>query len=111
MPDVRLIDANALEKTIIDEYYTQENPSGILTKRGEEIFNSAIDVARCRVREAPTIDAVPVVHGRWENEFGGYRNCSECGCEHPIRDARGFLVDDDYCPHCGTKMDGGADNG
>lgn len=71
----------------------------------------AYGVAVEEALKAPTVDAVPVVHGRWENEFGGYRNCSECGCEHPIRDARGFLVDDDYCPHCGAKMDGGADNG
>lgn len=57
----------------------------------------------------PAIDAVPVVHARWENEDSGYRNCSECGCEHPIRDAKGYLVDDEYCPVCGAKMDGCAE--
>lgn len=57
----------------------------------------------------PSIDAAPVVHAMWVDECDGYRNCSECGCEHPIRDARGYLVDDEYCPACGAKMDGGAE--
>lgn len=42
--------------------------------------------------------------GRWINESHGYRNCSECGCEHPILDANGFHLDDRYCPDCGAKM-------
>lgn len=43
-------------------------------------------------------------HGRWIDESYGYRNCSECGCEHPILDANGFHLDDRYCPDCGAKM-------
>jgi hypothetical protein len=63
---------------------------------------------------APTIDAVEVVHGRWEKEppytsLGGeYKKaliCSEC---------HSFFVSDgnkpwqlhNYCPNCGAKMDG-----
>lgn len=46
-------------------------------------------------------------HGQWENELLGYRNCSECGCEHPLFDDHGIRVDDTYCPLCGAKMDGG----
>lgn len=42
--------------------------------------------------------------GRWINESLGYRNCSECGCEHPIQDAKGYYIDDNYCPECGAKM-------
>lgn len=109
MTEVRLIDANALEKTIIDEYYTQENPSVFLTKRGEEIFNSAIDVARCRVRDAPTIDAVPVVNARWVDN-----HCTACGMM-PMGDELWEHLDGtpprmeffmSYCPCCGAKMDG-----
>lgn len=44
-------------------------------------------------------------HGRWINESHGYRNCSECGCEHPILDSKGFHLDDRYCPDCGAKME------
>lgn len=92
MADKRLIDANALEQEIINEYFTVNNPSGILSRKGEEIFNSAIDVARCRVRDAETIDAVPVVR------------CKECikhGLCSIYRDAKNS---DGYC-YWGAKMD------
>ena len=56
----------------------------------------------------PTVDAVEVVHGRWEEDeppkhyiFTGvdvlYR-CSECNNR--------FVHDTHYCPNCGAKMDG-----
>ena len=47
---------------------------------------------------SPTVDAVPVVHGHWlVNMF--FIECSECGESFP-------LVPQNYCPHCGAKMDG-----
>lgn len=58
-----------------------------------------------RIESAPTIDAVPVVHGRWEkSQHNGYLVCSSC---------RDVYVDNDwvdgkkwnYCPNCGAKMD------
>lgn len=51
------------------------------------------DVAGC-----PTVDAVPVVHGRWIDE-----HCSECGAYVFHGDVA------NYCPHCGAKMDGDDD--
>ena len=61
------------------------------------------------IDEAPAVDAVEVVHGRWEKDeppkhyiFIGvdviYR-CSECNNR--------FVHDTHYCPNCGAKMDGG----
>ena len=52
----------------------------------------------------PTVDAVPVVHGRWiyhpdwqaDGECG--YECSECGM--------GSDVDYQFCMRCGAKMDG-----
>ena len=49
------------------------------------------------VRNAPTIDAVPVVHGKWKWSHGG--QCSECGYHNSN-------FDYNYCPNCGAKMDG-----
>lgn len=60
------------------------------------------------------VDVVPVVHGRWsESKEHFYLNngckewinfyCSECDAPNNSPT--------DYCPHCGAKMDGGADNG
>ena len=56
------------------------------------------------LREAPTIDVAPVVHGRWimhDDEFGLTCECSVCHIE--------TMGDGNYCPNCGAKMDGGAD--
>lgn len=59
------------------------------------------------LEKAPTVDAVPVVHGRWNN-MDGYKTrkvCSECGWDVP---EYGKFYS--YCPNCGAKMDGGATN-
>jgi hypothetical protein len=58
----------------------------------------------------PTVDAVEVVHGRWEHDsvgFDDYWKCSACGEDW-------FFIDDpteeyakvNYCPNCGATMDG-----
>jgi hypothetical protein len=58
------------------------------------------------LEKAPTVDAVPVVHGRWNN-MDGYKTrkvCSECGWDVP---EYGKFYS--YCSNCGAKMDGGVD--
>ena len=49
----------------------------------------------------PTIEAAPVVHGRWKYVevigFGYLSTCSECG--HHDHETN-------YCPNCGARMDG-----
>ena len=55
--------------------------------------------------EAPTIDAVPVRHGRWEvvdAEEPRRYGCSEC------RRLSWYM--ENYCHFCGAKMDEGEDN-
>lgn len=52
----------------------------------------------------PAADVVTVRHGRWGNYepySDGYR-CSCCKLVHRTCTT--------YCPNCGAKMDGGADN-
>ena len=55
-----------------------------------------------RVKNAPTIDAEPVRHGRWEYRPGGWY-CTACN-KRAMVDAVGFAK---YCCRCGAKMDGG----
>lgn len=62
---------------------------------------------------APTVDAAPVVHGRWEavKRFGNttlYR-CTSCKTE--MIDYSGREVYHRYCHRCGARMDGGEDDG
>lgn len=55
-------------------------------------------------------DVAPVVHGRWINSGTGYNWCYECSvCGW--KDGRPFEDRHNYCPNCGAKMSGGADNG
>lgn len=68
------------------------------------------------VDACPTVDAVPVVHGRWDNS-GRYTfpgggtavRCTNCGCA--LTESEYRLNNWNYCPVCGAKMDGGANNG
>lgn len=59
------------------------------------------------ISNAPTIDAVPVVHGRWRinKQFADYE-CSACG-HGDIISPYFKRLKLNYCPNCGAKMDGG----
>ena len=54
------------------------------------------------IDNAPTVDAVPVVHGHKVDDGGFYARCSQCDGVLPLCA--------NYCPNCGAKMDGGADH-
>ena len=66
----------------------------------------------------PAADVAPVVHGRWISweEAGNFvpspdrHECSVCHDAAQVL-VNGFELLSDYCPNCGAKMDGGADNG
>lgn len=53
----------------------------------------------------PKVDAVPVVHGHWKEDMGGYGFwiCSHCGF---VSEASGADILYRYCPNCGVRMDG-----
>lgn len=58
--------------------------------------------------DAPTVDAVEVVHGRWEkhepDKHGyGKPKCSVCGQYHLAWWSD--YTHCNYCPQCGAKMD------
>ena len=58
------------------------------------------------ISEAPTVDAVEVVHGRWVwNEEDECFVCSNCEMS-ALNNYRGNSAPSDYCPNCGAKMDG-----
>lgn len=83
---MRLIDADKVMKLIPTEEY-----------------NARVAIA-IAIANAPTVDAVEVKHGHWiYREYGyplahNFYTCSVCGS------SRGLNIDN-YCPHCGAKMD------
>ena len=79
----RLIDANA-----------------VIVRIPYEEFN-----ARMVIANAPTVDAEPVRHGHWINHFDDLfpeestQECSVCHAEQ-----MGTMLNDNYCPNCGARM-------
>ena len=62
------------------------------------------------LEEQPAIEAEPVRHGRWNYRHeDDWCYCTACGVD--AEGNYGEPLETDYCPHCGARMDGGADNG
>lgn len=77
-------------------------------------FYDNIVTAKQLIDEQPTVDAAPVVHGRWRVTDAYPHNvyCSEC---YKTFAQTHWAVWEDgslprgFCPNCGAKMDGGED--
>ena len=69
------------------------------------------------IEALPAADVATVVHGRWISweEAGNFVPSPDRHERSVCHDAaqvlvNGFELLSDYCPNCGAKMDGGADN-
>lgn len=115
--EMRLIDANIL-KTLFDVRYdtafiqehTREN------KEQWKGYCTGINWGRNTIADAPTVDARPVVHGRWEKEdqsgisIDGYMVCSACNVMIPKPDYNRYCLHRlNFCPNCGADMRGDRD--
>ena len=98
----RLIDADKLRLAIRDD---------------DEISGTNYARVKKHINEAPTVDAVEVVHGRWskypdEHEICATEFvcsvCNESYCTSELDDNQ-FTEMMKYCPNCGAKMDGDSD--
>ena len=56
---------------------------------------------------APTVDAVPVRHGKWKKSgnWGRVYKCDQCGNYLDFDGVNAGRGDANYCPNCGAKMD------
>lgn len=110
---MRLIDADALFNDLkasakSAREWREEAKDEEIKIRAEQAHGTFVECA-LRVKNAPTIEAEPVRHGRWiKSDVYTFKKCSECGaiwdaalCENI------FFI---YRPRCGSK-NGGADNG
>ncbi len=75
--------------------------------------NEYCDRQSCPIWKAPAADVAPVVHGRWEmrptgmaTDTGPEYKAYCTACNEPNKQYH-----PPFCPHCGAKMDGGANNG
>ena len=92
MAELRLVDANALPN------YKCQVTATIGAQKGPAEMRF---VFWQDIEKAPTIDAVPVVHGRWEYDRPNHYKCSVC--ESMWSGVVQFMK---FCPHCGAKMEG-----
>ena len=95
------------DKLIEKAYFHGKLPAhGNIYPDGKE----AVDVDD--IEDAPTVDAVEVVHGRWEL----YGNDDGCGSSYFCSSCHGSFDEDlfymygqyrhfNYCPNCGARMD------
>ena len=95
----RLIDAGELMEQLV-----KKKPE-VAAIRYTEGFNDALLRFRSMVHGAPTVDAVPVRHGRWIKNDNGTWSCERCHSWIP--DEQHYYAR--FCLYCGAKMDGGAD--
>ena len=94
---MRLIDADALAMAIVD--------AGQASKRYKigDFWELRYTEIKEVMDEQPTVDAVPVRHGKWIDRNGAIvapfwerYECSECGARSD---------NSNYCPNCGARMD------
>jgi hypothetical protein len=93
----RLIDADAFAKKAYDVAYP------IIHGWNEHELGLSIFGIAQLLDDAPTVDAVPVRHGKWI--FGStlghsWMKCSECCVSQD-----GQTLCFSYCPNCGARMD------
>ena len=105
---MRIIDADIAKerlKSHADEF------SDVFSRQEKAVL---IGGSTACIDKCPTVDAVPVVHGRWLYDSGsGKYFCSACD-EYALSFKKDTLYGGDlyevcltdYCPHCGAKMDG-----
>lgn len=112
---MRLIDADALPYSRVRIFY------GLMDDGTHIVGGFNAVVMSCAIREAPTVDAVEVVHGRWIHCKGKSNlwYCSVCGEKilyNPTRrtyniEKRPVHEVNKHCRNCGAKMDGGNEDG
>lgn len=103
---MRLIDGDKLNSEMYHEAFETDSPlqkwdSGCWIRY--KMFEN-------HLKEAPTVDAAPVVHGRWQWLSSTYDRipcemrymCDKCRHETITH---GHEPWEKYCPNCGAKMD------
>lgn len=98
----RLINANALKESVMKEirHYWNEGEGGYYL--AEDVIPD--------IDNAPTVDAVEVVHGRWVSSMEQPRLIYECSvCKDKW--SYGAILNMKYCPNCGAIMNGGNADG
>ena len=104
----RLIDANVV--------FAKKFTTGLSDASGN-YYGYADVVFADDIENAPTVDAVEVVHGRWvdsknntvpfDSDGSPVRSCFCSVCGEWLTASDEYACIGKYCPNCGARMDGG----
>ena len=105
------IDRDALRQAVLESQHNNPHPRGMAHIIHDCEHAHFVEM----IARSPAADVAPVVHGRWIHSR--YEDCSEqfelvkCSqCNHEAYAMAFYVRGGNYCPVCGAKMDGGADN-
>ena len=105
MSDTKYIDLNSAI-SIVDESYSKSLDFRWSTELEIEYnkgWNDACDYIRSKFNDSklPSTDVAPLIHGRWDDSFGGITPyCTVCKRTHGCLRRK-----PDFCPNCGAIMD------
>lgn len=112
----RLIDADDLLENAIDyvDWYSAHLHGFTVGSDSEDNAFMRYNDVIAAIKNVPTIDAVPVVHGEWidmqeDDSTEGMWRCSVCWSDRYFDIMTPTECGCFYCPNCGAKMDGGND--
>ena len=88
------------------EYIERENAIAWFTPYAHVGESIDANIVISDIKGIKAADVAPVRHGRWVHHIAGGKQisacwCSVCNVEHE--------TEQNYCPNCGAKMDGGAE--
>lgn len=106
---MRLIDID--DPALFEKVYCPSDNAGI------EEYPRMIEWAD--LKNAPTIEAAPVVHGHWReytrSALVSWKNGEPVWVDRAVYYCDGCsfgtIIKHNYCPRCGQKMDGGVSDG
>lgn len=87
----------------MDEYIERE--AAIRVVNGQSSLTMTRSGLIDSISKLPVADVAPVVHGRWlyvDTDTDQFFLCNRCKKKE--------YWESNYCPNCGAKMDGGANN-
>lgn len=115
---MRLIDVEKVINKLKELRIQKAKSANALQSAWIEGAFAAIQKIIQTLEEESTVDAAPVIHGRWEEcdwvTYDGHGECvrhsKEALCCSNCRNAfkKELLWKRNHCPNCGAKMDGGA---
>jgi predicted RNA-binding Zn-ribbon protein involved in translation (DUF1610 family) len=91
-----------------DEYIRKQEAIDIVAFECGKWTGLAKEISK-QLKQLPTADVAPVVHGKWRKAGTKWRifRCNKCGNLLDFDGVNGGRGDANFCPNCGAKMDGG----